>query len=44
MQIHKKRIIKEDGRYLIYYAFTDKNYKIVICNSKIEHGLVDSKL
>lgn len=23
--------------------FTDKNYKIVICNSKIERGLVDSK-
>ncbi|HZK11118.1 MAG TPA: hypothetical protein VFD10_02005 [Atribacterota bacterium] len=23
MQIHKKRIIKEDGRYLIYYTFTD---------------------
>ena len=22
MQIHKKRIIKEDGRYLIYYTFT----------------------
>jgi len=23
MQIHKKRIIKEDGRYLIYYTFTE---------------------
>ena len=23
MQIHKKRIKKEDGRYLIYYTFTD---------------------
>jgi len=23
MQIHKKRIEKEDGRYLIYYTFTD---------------------
>ena len=23
--------------------FTDKNYKIVICNSKVERGLVDSK-
>jgi len=23
MQIQKKRIIKEDGRYLIYYTFTD---------------------
>jgi hypothetical protein len=22
MQIHKKRIKKEDGRYLIYYTFT----------------------
>ena len=44
MQIHKKKIKKEDGRYLIYYAFTNKNYKIVICNSKVERGLVDSKL
>jgi len=24
MQIHKKRIKKEDGRYLIYYTFTDE--------------------
>jgi hypothetical protein len=23
MQIHKKRIKKENGRYLIYYTFTD---------------------
>ena len=23
MQIHKKKIKKEDGRYLIYYTFTD---------------------
>jgi len=23
MQIQKKRIKKEDGRYLIYYAFTE---------------------
>jgi len=23
MQIHKKRIKKEDGRYLIYYTFTE---------------------
>ena len=23
MEIHKKRIKKEDGRYLIYYTFTD---------------------
>ncbi len=23
VQIHKKRIKKEDGRYLIYYTFTD---------------------
>jgi len=24
MQIHKKRIIKEDSRYLIYYTFTEE--------------------
>ena len=24
MQIHKKRIKKEDSRYLIYYTFTDE--------------------
>jgi hypothetical protein len=24
VQIHKKRIKKEDGRYLIYYTFTEK--------------------
>jgi len=24
MQIQKKRIIKEDGRYLIYYTFIDE--------------------
>lgn len=24
MQIHKKRIKKEDGRYLIYYTFTEE--------------------
>ena len=24
MQIHKKKIKKEDGRYLIYYTFTDE--------------------
>ena len=24
MQIHKKIIIKEDGRYLIYYTFTEE--------------------
>ena len=24
MQIHKKRIEKEDGRYLIYYNFTEE--------------------
>ena len=23
MEIHKKRIKKEDGRYLIYYTFAD---------------------
>jgi len=23
VEIHKKRIKKEDGRYLIYYTFTD---------------------
>jgi len=23
VQIHKKRIKKEDGRYLIYYTFTE---------------------
>ena len=23
METHKKRIKKEDGRYLIYYTFTD---------------------
>ena len=23
MQIHKEKIKKEDGRYLIYYTFTD---------------------
>ena len=23
MQIHKKKIKKEDGRYLIYYTFTN---------------------
>lgn len=27
MQIHKKRIIKEDGRYLIYYTFTKTKEK-----------------
>jgi len=25
MQIHKKRIKKEDGRYLIYYTFTEED-------------------
>ncbi|HZK11488.1 MAG TPA: hypothetical protein VFD10_03950 [Atribacterota bacterium] len=24
MDIHKKRIKKEDGRYLIYYTFTEE--------------------
>jgi hypothetical protein len=24
MQIHKKKIKKEDGRYLIYYTFTEE--------------------
>jgi len=24
VQIHKKKIKKEDGRYLIYYTFTDE--------------------
>jgi hypothetical protein len=24
VQIHKKRIKKEDGRYLIYYTFTEE--------------------
>ncbi len=24
MEIHKKRIEKEDGRYLIYYTFTEE--------------------
>jgi len=24
VQIHKKRIEKEDGRYLIYYTFTEE--------------------
>ncbi|GAI99517.1 unnamed protein product [marine sediment metagenome] len=27
MQIHKKRIKKEDGRYLIYYTFTEEGEK-----------------
>jgi len=25
VQIHKKRIKKEDGRYLIYYTFTEED-------------------
>jgi hypothetical protein len=24
VQIHKKKIKKEDGRYLVYYTFTDE--------------------
>ena len=24
MEVHKKKIKKEDGRYLIYYTFTDE--------------------
>jgi len=27
MQIHKKKIKKEDGRYLIYYTFTEEEKK-----------------
>lgn len=27
MKIHKKRTKKEDGRYLIYYTFTDTKRK-----------------
>lgn len=28
MQIHKKRIKKEDGRYLIYYTFTEEEKEV----------------
>ena len=34
MQIHKKKIKKEDGRYLIYYTFTEEETDIRKGNAK----------
>ena len=37
MQIHKKRIKKEDGRYLIYYTFTeDKDEEVEDVRAEME--------
>ena len=37
MQIHKERIKKEDGRYLIYYTFTeDKDEEVEDVRAKME--------
>ena len=37
MQIHKRRIIKEDGRYLIYYTFTeDKDEEVEDVRAEME--------
>ena len=36
MQIHKKRIKKEDGRYLIYYTFTEKEKEGKDVRTKME--------
>ena len=36
MQIQKKRIIKEDGRYLIYYTFTEEEKEDSDVRTKVE--------
>jgi len=36
MQIQKKRIIKEDGRYLIYYTFTEEKEEGKDVRTKME--------
>ena len=36
MQIHKKRIKKEDGRYLIYYTFTEEEKEGKDVRTKME--------
>ena len=36
MQIHKKRIKKEDGRYLIYYTFTEEGEEGKDVRTKME--------
>ena len=36
MQIHKKRIKKKDGRYLIYYTFTEEERESTDVRTKME--------
>ena len=36
MQIHKKRIKKEDGRYLIYYTFTEEKEESKDVRAEVE--------
>ncbi|MBU4562645.1 hypothetical protein KKB17_04475 [bacterium] len=36
MEVHKKRIKKEDGRYLIYYTFTEEEEEGKDVRTKME--------
>ena len=36
MEAHKKRIKKEDGRYLIYYTFTEEKEEGKDVRAKVE--------
>jgi len=39
MQIHKKRIKKEDGRYLIYYTFAEEEKEGKDVRTEMESNL-----
>lgn len=39
MQIHKKRIKKEDGRYLIFYTFTEEEKESKDARTEMESNL-----
>ena len=36
MEVHKKRIKKENGRYLIYYTFTEEKEEGMDVRTKME--------
>jgi hypothetical protein len=36
VEVHKKRIKKEDGRYLIYYTFTEEKKESKDVRTKME--------
>ena len=39
MEVHKKRIKKEDGRYLIFYTFTEEEKENKDARTEMESNL-----